>query len=130
VLDQFPRNQHRGTAGAFKHDALAFGLAVIGQRLDFLSQLSPIEQVFFLMPYQHIEDLERQQEGVGLYTQLAEAAPMAWRPLLEGCRDFAQLHCDLVERFGRFPHRNAILGRTSTDAERLYLQDGESFGQS
>jgi len=129
VLDQFPRNLYRGTAGAFRHDALAFGLTVIGLRLDFLSQLSPIEQVFFLLPYQHIEDLARQQEGVNLYARLAESVSPQWHTLIKGCRDFAQLHCDLIERFGRFPHRNEALGRASTDAERAYLQDGESFGQ-
>jgi uncharacterized protein (DUF924 family) len=66
---------------------------------------------------------------VGLYARLAETVTAEWRPLIAGCRDFAQLHCDLIERFGRFPHRNEALGRTSTDAELLYLQDGESFGQ-
>lgn len=129
VLDQFPRNLYRGTAAAFQNDALAFGLTVVGQRLDFLSQLSPIEQVFFLMPYQHIEDLQRQREGVALYTRLAATVSSEWQSLITGCRDFAQLHCDLIERFGRFPHRNAVLGRTSNSAELLYLQDGESFGQ-
>ncbi len=129
VLDQFPRNLYRGTGAAFKHDALAFGLTLVGQRLAYLESLTPIEQVFFLMPYQHIEDLERQREGVALYQQLVESVDEEWRPLVSGTRDFAQAHLDIIEQFGRFPHRNAALNRESTAAELAYLADGESFGQ-
>ena len=130
VLDQFPRNVCRGTPAAFTHDALAFGLTVIGQRMGFLQELSPVEQMFFLMPYQHVEDAKRQLEGVALYQQLAAVAPAEWQQLLAGCLDFAQLHCNLIQRFDRFPHRNPILGRASTNSELEYLRDGESFGQT
>ncbi len=129
VLDQFPRNVYRGTAQAFAHDSLAFGLTLIGQRMRMLPELTPVEQLFFLMPYQHTEDLARQQEGVAAFHRLAESVPAEWRELVSGCRDFAQLHCDLIERFGRFPHRNAVLGRRSTPEELEYLENGESFGQ-
>jgi len=131
LLDQFPRNLYRGTGEAFAHDALSLGLTVVGERLGYLDELSPVEQIFFLMPYQHVEDRERQHEGIALYNRLAESCPEPWRALAEGCRDFAQLHLDIIEQFGRFPHRNAALGRESTAEELKYLADGaESFGQN
>lgn len=129
VLDQFPRNLYRSKGEAFKHDSLAFGLTIVGQRLEYLDALTPIEQVFFLMPYQHAEDLQRQREGVALYQRLAESVSEDWQGLVSSCRDFAQLHLDIIEQFGRFPHRNAALNRESTTAELKYLADGESFGQ-
>ena len=130
ILDQFPRNVYRGTPAAFTHDALALGLTVIGQRMGFLQELSPVEQMFFLMPYQHVEDAQRQLEGVALYQQLAAGASAEWQQFLSESLDFAQLHCNLIQRFGRFPHRNSILGRASTHSELEYLRDGESFGQT
>jgi uncharacterized protein (DUF924 family) len=94
-----------------------------------LDALRPVEQVFLLMPYQHVEDLELQREGVALYERVARSAPPEWRPLLENTLAFARRHLAVVERFGRFPHRNAALGRVTTSAERTYLSEGgERFG--
>jgi uncharacterized protein (DUF924 family) len=130
VLDQFPRNLNRGTAEAFLHDRRALELAREGATSGHLDSLRPIEQVFLLMPYQHVEDLELQREGVAWYERITRAAPPGWRALLEYTLDFARRHVAIVERFGRFPHRNEALGRPSTPDEQRYLETGgERFGQ-
>lgn len=131
LLDQFPRNVYRGKAMAFDFDALALGLTIVGVKMGYLDELSPIEQVFFLMPYQHVEDIERQRDGIKLYEAVTEAAPPEWQQLTAGCCDFARQHLEIIEEFGRFPHRNTVLGRTSTPAEQAYIDGGgASFGQS
>jgi uncharacterized protein (DUF924 family) len=130
LLDQFPRNLHRGTAGAFAHDRRALELVREAVASGHLDALRPIEQVFLLMPYQHVEDLALQREGVAAYERITGAAPPGWRALLEYTLDFARRHLAIVERFGRFPHRNESLGRASTRAEQRYLKTGgERFGQ-
>ncbi len=131
LLDQFPRNMYRGTAEVFRYDTRALAFAREGVEKDHLAELSIPEQAFFLMPYQHSEDLATQKEGVELYRTMAALADDEWRELAEGYRDFAILHHDIIERFGRFPHRNAVLGRSPTPAEERYLAaGGETFGQS
>ena len=131
VLDQFPRNIHRGTAAAFQLDEQTLGVARRGVAAGHLSELHTAERAFFLMPYQHVENLEAQREGVKLFERMTEEAPAEWRAFAEDILRYARLHLDIVERFGRFPHRNAILGRGSTRAEREYLEENtESFGQS
>jgi uncharacterized protein (DUF924 family) len=130
VLDQFPRNLWRGTAEAFAYDGKALQAAEDSLAQGHLAALSPVEQGFLVMPFQHIESLERQQESVRLYRGIVEAAPAPWRHVVENFLKFAQLHLELVDRFGRFPHRNAILGREPTAAERAYLAGGGmDFGQ-
>ncbi len=130
LLDQFPRNVYRGTAEAFRYDGKALALARQGAELHQLAGLSVPEQAFFLMPYQHTEDLELQNEGVELYAGMVANAPAAWRDAAENYRNFAVLHRDIVAEFGRFPHRNAVFGRSSTPAELAYLQSGgATFGQ-
>ncbi len=130
LLDQFPRNMYRGTAEVFRHDARALALAREGVEKQHLQHLSVPEQAFFLMPYQHSESLEAQQEGVRLYNLVVQGAPEEWRALAEGYRDFAVRHHDIIEQFGRFPHRNQALGRKSTAAEEHYLESGgDTFGQ-
>jgi uncharacterized protein (DUF924 family) len=131
VLDQFPRNMHRGTAAAFEHDARALGVTRRGVAAGFLRPLSTVEQAFFLMPFQHCEDLSCQREGLELFQRMMDEAPAEWRTLAEGMLRSAGKHLEIVQRFGRFPHRNAILGRPSTPSELEYLQsNSESFGQS
>jgi uncharacterized protein (DUF924 family) len=130
LLDQFPRNLHRGTARAFEHDARALALSREGVANGHLEELSPVEQVFLLMPYQHVEDLAMQREGAALYDRIAADAPREWRPYLEYTRDYARRHLAIVERFGRFPHRNEVLGRAAAAEETAYLaQGGDRFGQ-
>lgn len=131
LLDQFPRNIFRGTAEAFRYDSQALALSQQGISTGQLAGLSVPEQAFFLMPYQHVEDLALQDKSVELYNDMVARAAAGWEKIAIGYRDFAILHRNIVAEFGRFPHRNALLGRVSTEAEARYLQDGgESFGQS
>lgn len=131
VLDQFPRNIHRGTPAAFRFDVQALSVTRQGIAAGHLPELTTIEQAFLLMSFQHCEDLAGQREGVALFEQLVREAPVDWRPIAGGMLKYARLHFDIVERFGRFPHRNRILGRSPTAAERQYLEsNSESFGQS
>lgn len=130
LLDQFTRNVGRGTARAFAHDAQAFETARQAVASGHFARLSPVEQSFLILPYEHSESLEHQRESVRLYADVAQAAPVVWRPLLEYYLEFAKQHLALIERFGRFPHRNRVLGRESTPAERAYLTGGgATFGQ-
>jgi uncharacterized protein (DUF924 family) len=131
VLDQFPRNACRGTPGAFAHDAEALSVSRHGVGAGYLNGLTTVEQGFFVMPFQHCEDLACQRESVALFARIADDAPPDWRPIAENMLRYAHLHLELVERFGRFPHRNAILGRASTPAESEFLRTNtESFGQT
>ena len=131
VLDQFPRNIHRGTPAAFRHDAQALAVARRGLAAGHSRALAVPEQVFLAMPFQHGEDLAVQRESVALFERILADAPPGWRAVAEGNLKYARLHADIVERFGRFPHRNAILGRASTPGEIEYLKSGaENFGQT
>lgn len=131
VLDQFPRNIHRGTPAAFEHDAQALDMARRGIAAGDLIRLATLEQGFFLMPFQHCEDVACQREGMVWFEQMMREAAPAWRGVADGMTKYARLHLEIVERFGRFPHRNQILGRESTPAEIEYLKSNkESFGQS
>lgn len=131
LLDQFSRSLYRGTADAFSADAQALELTQegIAERADL--ELAALERVFFYMPLQHAESLDAQQLGVETFEALAKTdAPEPVRRMLEGFADYARLHRDIISRFGRFPHRNAVLGRVSGDAEREYLESGgPTFGQ-
>ena len=118
VLDQFTRNAFRDTPGAFAGDALAQAgaQAMIACGDDQL--LAPIERWFAYMPLEHAEDLAVQDESVRLFESLAAA----WPQQFGSAFDYALRHRDVIRRFGRFPHRNAILGRESTPAELAFLQ--------
>jgi uncharacterized protein (DUF924 family) len=90
--------------------------------------LNPVERIFFYMPLQHSESLEVQEESVAAYKRLLTEAPEVVRGVFEGCVSFAERHREVIRRFGRFPHRNAVLGRPSTPDEVAYLkQGGETF---
>ena len=131
LLDQFPRNMFRGTGEVFRHDPRAIALAREGVELGQLDSLSVPEQAFFLMPYQHSEDIATQKAGVELYKIAAAKAADEWREVAEGYRDFAIRHYEIIAQFGRFPHRNQALGRQSTGAEDRYLAGGgDTFGQA
>lgn len=130
LLDQFPRNVHRGTARAFAYDEQALGLALSGMQSGADAALDPIERMFFYMPLQHAESLDVQEESVAAFRRLLTESPEELRPTLQNALDYAVAHRDLVRRFGRFPHRNAALGRTSTTEEESYLAgDAQRFGQ-
>lgn len=130
LFDQFPRNMHRGTAQAFSYDDSGLRLCRMGIDRQMDRPLGPVERVFFYMPLQHAEEPQAQALSVELSAALLEQAVEAFRPFLEKTHRYAIAHRDIIARFGRFPHRNAVLGRDSTDAEKAYLEDGAtSFGQ-
>lgn len=130
LLDQFPRNIWRGSAKAFAHDGKALRAARAAVSKGHLAGLAPLEHWFLLMPFQHSEVLDDQRESLRLFSEIAETAPEAWRSILGRYLEYARQHLELIARFGRFPHRNRILGRASTAEEEAYLAEGgATFGQ-
>ncbi|GAB2795014.1 DUF924 family protein [Halomonas shantousis] len=118
VLDQFPRNVHRGTPDAFANDPLALALAqeAVAQGVD--SRLDPDRRAFVYMPFMHSESLAIHEQALRLFDQ----------PGLEGSLDYERRHHAILVRFGRYPHRNAVLGRLSSEAEQAFLETpGSSF---
>lgn len=130
LLDQFRRNIYRGTAEAYAGDKKALKLCVEGamQKLD--KGLTPIQRVFFYMPLQHAESRKVQGKSVAIYNRLAGAVSPTYTATFLTVAQFAELHHDIVARFGRFPHRNRLLDRENTPEEAEYLAaDAPSFGQ-
>ena len=130
LLDQLPRNIHRGSPVAFMHDtqAAAHCIAAIESGQD--RPLHPVERVFLYMPLQHTEDLALQRLSIERFESLAAEVDDAWRDNFTENVRYAREHHDIVERFGRFPHRNRTLGRESTEEELRYLAGGApTFGQ-
>lgn len=121
VLDQFSRNMFRDTPEAFASDPLALELARQGITAGDHMQLTEIERSFFYLPFEHSETLEDQNESVALFGGLAADARDVFRPICTSSLDYALRHRDVIQRFGRFPHRNAILGRVNTAEEADYL---------
>ncbi len=123
VLDQFTRNAFRDTPRAFAGDALALAAAEALVARGDDRRLAPLQRWFAYLPFEHAESLGAQQRSVALFDALA-----AEHPALSEARDWAVKHLVVVERFGRFPHRNAVLGRPSTPEEAAFLQQpGSSF---
>ena len=130
LLDQMPRNIHRGSPAAFAHDVQAAAHCIAGIESGQDRSLHPVERVFLYMPLQHAEDLGLQRRSVERFESLAAEVDDAWRDRFTENAHYARLHRDIVERFGRFPHRNRVLGRESTEEELSYLADGApTFGQ-
>ncbi|MDH4073373.1 MAG: DUF924 domain-containing protein [Gammaproteobacteria bacterium] len=130
LLDQFRRNIYRNTPAAFEMDRAALKLCVEGAMEKKDMDLSPIERVFFYMPLQHAESRKVQQKSREIYGKLSEAVSPTFRETFETVAQFAELHADIVEQFGRFPHRNRIMGRENTPEEAQYLAgDAPTFGQ-
>lgn len=126
VLDQFSRNIFRNRPSAFASDPLALATTDRVLEQGLLTELSPDAQCFLLMPLMHAEDRDRQTQSVEQFTALAERAPE--QPRLKNSVDYAHRHKEIVDRFGRYPHRNTILGRTSTPEEVQFLkQPGSGF---
>jgi uncharacterized protein (DUF924 family) len=130
LTDQIPRNIHRGTPLAFATDGPALNAARNGVTSGFDQVLGFDERCFFYLPFEHSESLIDQHTCVGLFTQLRDQTPNGFRHLTGGYLQFAHQHRDIITRFGRFPHRNAVLGRTSSTEELEFLQDGPQFGQA
>jgi uncharacterized protein (DUF924 family) len=123
VLDQFTRNAFRGTPESFSGDALALGAALELEGSGADRGLTPIQRWFAYMPFEHAEDARMQEKSVKLFAELAEGDPD-----FDGALDYAHRHRGVIARFGRFPHRNAILGRASTPEELVFLsQPGSGF---
>jgi uncharacterized protein (DUF924 family) len=130
LLDQFPRNMFRGSPRAFAHDAEALALTLSGMQSAADAALHVVERMFFYMPLQHAESREVQDESVAAYRRLLAEAPQELRGPFGGASRSAENHRAIIERFGRFPYRNRVLGRESTPAEEEWLRKGgERFGQ-
>lgn len=128
VFDQFPHHIHRDQAQAFATDPQALALSLEALAAGEDARLEPIERVFLYLPLEHAESVEMQEQSVALYEQLARAAAPDERALFDNFLDYARQHRDVVARFGRFPHRNEILGRPSTADEVEFLkQPGSRF---
>ena len=130
LIDQFRRNINRNTAKAFSKDQLALKLCVQGAMEKADRELTPIQKVFFYMPLQHAESRKVQAKSVELYRRLAETVSPTLRETFMTVAQFAELHKDIIDRFGRFPHRNQLLNRENTLEENEYLAgDAPDFGQ-
>jgi uncharacterized protein (DUF924 family) len=118
LLDQFPRNMFRGSPRAFACDSLARAITAGAIVRGFDSQVDPAMRQFFYVPFEHSEDLADQQRGIALYKAAGDAEGLRW----------AELHADIIRRFGRFPHRNPALGRVTTPEEQAFLDGGGFAG--
>lgn len=129
LLDQFTRNIFRGTARAFSGDNRAVKLARRGQAMGIFESLPLIQQVFALMPLEHSELLSDQAACVQGMQRLLSLADADETARYQGFVTHAEEHKAIIERFGRFPHRNQILGRVSTENERAFLANAKQYGQ-
>ena len=130
LLDQFTRNLYRGTVEAYAGDPAAF--QVVNHAIDrrFDRELHPVATIWLYHPFHHSEDVTEQDRGLVLLRDLRKRAPPEWRAYVERSIKGWTGHRDIVARFGRFPHRNAVLGRPGTTEEAAFLAaDGNSFGQ-
>jgi uncharacterized protein (DUF924 family) len=118
LLDQFPRNLYRGSAHQFATDPKARVIARAAIERGFDRQVEPQLRAFFYLPFEHSEDLADQDYCIALNTESGVADDLKW----------AQLHRDIIARFGRFPHRNSCLGRVTTADEQAFLDEGGFSG--
>ncbi len=128
LLDQFSRNIYRGTPQSFAQDKQALELCLQGIEHNVDRKLRPIERLFFYLPMEHAEDVEIQRQCVKAIKALSEDVVPSLKQKFIGYIDYAVQHCEIIERFGRFPHRNKILARGSTEEELEFLEKpGSSF---
>ena len=128
LLDQFSRNIFRDQPQAFEADNLAKSLVIDAIELNMDTKLHPIQRSVFYLPFEHSENKEDQKRSVELYAQLLDAAPKDQQTTYEQALQFAKKHKEIIDRFGRFPHRNQILQRPSSEEEIQFLtQPGSSF---
>jgi uncharacterized protein (DUF924 family) len=118
LLDQFPRNMFRSEKRTFATDPLARAIAAGALLRGFDVQAPEGMRSFFYLPFEHSENIVDQERSLALYKAAGNADDIKW----------AELHADIIRRFGRFPHRNAILGRESTPEERTFLEQGGFAG--
>lgn len=129
LLDQFSRNLYRGSGEAFAKDALSLKLTLEGLEMGHDQALSFVEQLFFVLPLEHCEDLAMQDRMVTYVSSWAGRVPEALKPMAEGVRDFAQQHRAVIARFGRFPTRNQALARVSTPEEEAHVSEAKAAGR-
>lgn len=127
LLDQFTRNAYRGTAAAFSGDAMAREVATGALDKGFDRALPIPGRLLLYHPFEHSENLEDQRRSVALFAGFAVISPSEWREYLDSSLRYARAHLEVIERFGRFPHRNATLGRESTLAEQEWLATHGGF---
>jgi uncharacterized protein (DUF924 family) len=128
LLDQLSRNMYRNTPRAFDQDGLACETALAALAAGGDRELEAVERSFLYMPLVHAEDVDLQHKCVAAFERLVPVAPEPVRDFIAIALDYAKRHAQIVERFGRFPHRNTILGRTSTSEEIEFLREaGSSF---
>jgi len=118
LLDQFPRNLYRGSAHQFATDPKARAVARAAIERGFDREVAPELRNFFYLPFEHSEDLGDQDYSIALCAEAGDAENLKW----------AKLHRDIIARFGRFPHRNAALGRVTTPDEQAFLDEGGFAG--
>jgi uncharacterized protein (DUF924 family) len=126
LLDQFSRHIHRDTGAAFAQDAMAQRLAADGIARGLDRGLIPAARSFFYLPLEHAENPALQRLSVECFRGLCDVVAPAWRKDYDGFVDYARRHHDIIVRFGRFPHRNALLGRQSTQEEVEFLKQPRS----
>ena len=127
VLDQFPRNIFRGMPAAFELDGRALDLATHGIMLAQDMELAPVERQFFYMPLEHSERLSDQTLCVEAFQSALADADDGFKPHIADALEFAERHKAVIEKFGRFPHRNKVLGRTSSAQEAEWLKEHGGF---
>ena len=129
LLDQFTRNIYRGSSRAFESDAKAVEIVAAGYDSNEFDAFDAIDHMFLSLPFSHSENLEHQKRAVRHGVHYANTARPEWKKVMRQGVDFARKHLDVIARFGRFPHRNAVLGRESTPEEREYLEYLRDAGQ-
>lgn len=126
ILDQFPRNLYREQPKAFACDAKALTLALEGISCGDDEKLGPHQRAFFYLPLEHSESMEVQDQSIERYASLVLSTPLDEREAIRHYLDYAWQHYTIIKQFGRYPHRNAIFGRASTDEEITFLQGPNS----
>ena len=129
VLDQFSRQIYRGSSRAFMQDPLARAIAFRAISQEFHHQLSIPGQIFLIHPFHHSETLSDHDLAVKLVEELRLKADQVWSEWLDESLRFMRSHREIIERFGRFPHRNEVMRRPSSDEELEYLETGSRYGQ-
>jgi len=129
LLDQFTRNVYRKTKEAFAYDKYALVLCKEGLQIKHDKELCFVHRMFFYHPLHHSENLSDQELNVKLIEELKQEVPEQSKKKIESFLKYAKQHRDIIEKFGRFPHRNEVLGRKSTKEESEYLKSGKRFGQ-
>lgn len=130
LLDQFTRTLFRGEAEAFSGDNKALDLCEQGLKLKHDQALETAERIFFCMPLEHAEDMAAQDQCVAYFEQMFAETPLQHKGKVQSTVDFAHQHRDVIEQFGRFPHRNRALGRQSTPEELAHLNSNHNnWGQ-